>query len=278
MNAPTGTIETTRPAAAATAAASPRRRTPPEPIGFARLVGVEARKTFDTRAGFWLLASVGLLALAATASVVAFAPDAVLTYDAFGTAIGVPLAVLLPMIAILAVTGEWSQRTGLTTFTLVPGRGRVIAAKLVVALAVGLLATPVALAVGALGNVVGTAIAGVPTVWDVSVAQAGGLVLAYVLGMLVGFMLGVLLRSSAGAIVGYFVFAFVLPTVFGVLAATQAWFADHQAWLDFNFATGPLYEGAMTGEAWAQLAVSGAFWLVLPLTIGLVLVRRAEVK
>ena len=30
---------------------------------------------------------------------------------------------------ILAITGEWSQRSGLTTFTLVPHRGRVIAAK-----------------------------------------------------------------------------------------------------------------------------------------------------
>jgi len=29
---------------------------------------------------------------------------------------------------------------------------------------------------------------------------------------------------------------------------------------------------------WAQLGVAGLIWLVLPLTVGLLLVRRAEVK
>ncbi len=36
--------------------------------------------------------------------------------------------------------------------------------------------------------------------------------LGNVLGMLFGFMLGVLIRNSAGAIVAYFVYTFVLPT------------------------------------------------------------------
>ena len=39
------------------------------------------------------------------------------------------MTIILPMIAILSVTSEWSQRSGLTTFTLVPHRGRVILAK-----------------------------------------------------------------------------------------------------------------------------------------------------
>ena len=38
-------------------------------------------------------------------------------------AIEVPLTVFLPIIAVLSVTAEWSQRTGLTTFTLVPHAG-----------------------------------------------------------------------------------------------------------------------------------------------------------
>jgi len=51
-----------------------------------------------------------------------------------------------------------------------------------------------------------------------------------VLGLLVGFMLGVLLRSSAGAIVGYFVFSLLLPTLSPVLAETQARFGTGGAW------------------------------------------------
>jgi hypothetical protein len=34
----------------------------------------------------------------------------------------------------------------------------------------------------------------------------------------------------------------------------------------------------MTGEYWAQLGVSSLIWLVLPLAIGLMLLRRSEVK
>ncbi len=49
--------------------------------------------------------------------------------------------------------------------------------------------------------------------------------LANVLGMLMGFMLGVLFRSSAAAIVGYFVYSLVLPVALGALAAFQEWFA-----------------------------------------------------
>src|SRR3712207_8360666 len=44
-------------------------------------------------------------------------------------AIGVPMTVILPIIAVLSVTSEWSQRSGLATFTLVPHRGRVLLAK-----------------------------------------------------------------------------------------------------------------------------------------------------
>ena len=55
---------------------------------------------------------------------------------------------------------------------------------------------PVAFGIGALGNVVGTAIAGVPAVWDLTATNLLTIVLANVLGLLVGFMLGVLIRSS----------------------------------------------------------------------------------
>ena len=63
---------------------------------------------------------------------------------------------------------------------------------------------------------------------------------ANVLGLMMGFMLGVLIRNSAGAIVGYFVYSFVLPTLFGLLAAIQDWFRDLQGWVDFNFAQAAL--------------------------------------
>ncbi|RYE75886.1 MAG: ABC transporter permease, partial [Myxococcales bacterium] len=236
------------------------------------------RKMFDTRSGFWLLMSVGILALVATGSVIIWAPDSALTFETFSSAIGIPMAVILPMIAILSVTSEWSQRTGLTTFTLVPGRGRVIAAKAIGSLIVGVVSMFVALAVGALGNIVGTTIAGVDTTWGVSPTEFSLIILANVLGMTVGFMLGVLLRSSAAAIVGYFVFNFVLPGLFGMLAATQQWFRDLQPWVDFSYAQTTLFDVVPSAEQWANLATAGALWVLLPLTIGLAMVMRSEVK
>jgi len=248
------------------------------PIPMTRLAKVELRKMFDTRAGFWLMASVGIVAVLATAAVILWAPDQAVTQETFSTAIGLPLSVVLPMIAILSITSEYSQRTGLTTYTLVPWRGRVISAKVLVSIAVGVVSMFVALAVGAVGNLLGSAITGLDPVWDVSVRTFSYIVLANILGMLMGFMLGVLFRSSAAAIVAYFVYSLVLPVAFGTLAAFQEWFRDLQPWVDVNFAIGQLFEGSLTAEHWQQLGVTTLVWLWIPLAIGLRAVLRAEVK
>ncbi|WP_395658933.1 ABC transporter permease [Nocardioides sp.] len=254
-------------------------RPAPAPIPMSRIVGVELRKSFDTRSGFWLLASVGILAVLATAATIVFAPDSAITYDTFGAAIGIPMAVILPVIAILSITSEWSQRTGLTSFTLVPHRGRIIRAKLVVALGVGVVSMLLAFAIGALGNVVGASIAGVDPVWNLGVVDFSELILFQILNMLIGFMLGVVFRNSAGAIVGYFVYGFVLGTITSLLSATQEWFARAQPWVDFNYTQGTLTEtGSLSGEQWAQLGVTGLVWLVVPLAVGLWAVLRSEVK
>ena len=90
------------------------------PIPMRTIMGVELRKMFDTRSGFWLMASVVILAVIATGAVILFAPDDEITYDSFAGAIGIPMTIVLPIIAALSITSEWSQRTGLTTFTMVP--------------------------------------------------------------------------------------------------------------------------------------------------------------
>jgi ABC-2 type transport system permease protein len=257
--------------------AAPARRTV-RPIPTTRLVTVEMRKMFNTRSGFWMLVSIGLLSVVATGAVIIFAPDSAVTYESFATAIGIPMSVILPMIAILSVTSEWSQRNGLTTFTFVPHRGRVIYAKLICSIGVGVVSMLLAAGIGAVGNIVGTSIAGVDLTWDVGLVEFGYIILANVLGMLVGFMLGVLIRNSAGAIVGYFVYSFLLPTLTMLLASSQQWFRDLQPWVDFNYAQSALFNETMTGEQWGQLGVTAAGWLLIPTVIGLWMVMRSEVK
>ena len=255
------TIDTTRPG-----------------VPLSRIVKVELRKMFDTRSGFWLMASIGILAAIATIAVILFLPDENLNYGAFGAAVGVPVTILLPIMAILAVTGEWSQRTGLITFTLVPHRSQVIVGKAIAAVIVGVVSMLIAFAIGAVGNIIGSTLNGVDVRWDTTMGDFLRIILANIFGLLVGFMLGVLIRSTPGAIVAYFVYSFVLPGIFGALAAFQEWFRDIQLWIDFGAAQAPLFEGAPTGEQWAQIGVSGTIWLVIPLVIGVWAVLRSEVK
>lgn len=255
------TIDTTRPG-----------------VPLSRLVKVELRKMFDTRSGFWLMMSIAIVALVATVACILFVPNDELNYGVFGTAVGFPMVLLLPVVAILSVTGEWSQRTGLITFTLVPHRAQVIGAKAIAAVLVGVVSMCVAFAIGALGNIVGSALNGVDAVWDIELTDFLLIILANVLALLVGFMLGVLIRNTPGAIVAYVAYSFLFPTIFGILAALQNWFKDLQPWIDFNFAQTPLFDGGPSGEEWAQLGTSGLIWLVIPLSLGVWAVLRSEVK
>lgn len=254
------------------------RAVAPTRIPVRRLVAVELRKSFDTRSGFWLLVGTGLAAVATTILVIAFAPADQLSYGMFTLAIGKPMSILLPLIALLSVTAEWSQRSGLTTFTLVPHRGRVILAKGIAMLLVGIVAMVLAFPLGALGNLVGTAIHGVDPIWDQNAGDLAYYTLANTLLMAAGFMLGVLLRASAGAIVTYFIYAFIAPTLLTFLAMGQDWFRKAQPWVDPNYSQGALFKGGFGAEQWAQLGITSAVWLVAPLVFGLVTLMRSEVK
>ena len=115
--------------------------------GLGRLVAVELRKIVDTRAGFWLqVATVALTAVIVIVSLV-IGDAADHTFAALLDVAIQPAAVLLPVAGILLVTSEWSQRTGLITFALVPVRSRVLGAKLLASLvlAVAMLAVTVAI-------------------------------------------------------------------------------------------------------------------------------------
>ena len=245
-----------------------------------RVTKVELRKMFNTRSGFWLIASIAISAVLAAGGVILWAADDQLTYSTFATAIRFPVVVILPLIAILSVTSEWSQRTGLTTFTLVPHRSRIIAAKAISSVSIAVAAMVLTFAVGALGNLTSAAVTGTAPVWDVTLTQCLYYVLGMILSLLTGFMLGVLIRSSTGAIVAYFVLTFVLPTIFGLLSDSQRWFHDLQPWIDIQFAQSGLFifDQALTGEQWAHIGVTGATWLLIPLATGLGFVMRAEVK
>jgi len=247
-------------------------------VPLTRLVGVELRKSFDTRSGRWLLASLGLAAVLTTGAIIAWAPAEQLSYSEFTLAIGVPMSIILPIIATLSVTSEWTQRSGLATFTLVPHRGRVVLAKAVAAVSVTVPATVAAFGVGAAGNALGAAMTDGAPVWDQTVVDAGYFALGQTLLLLVGFVLGALIRNSSAAIVAYMVYAFVAPGLLVLLAFNQDWFADARPWLDAKYNQDALLRGDLVGDGWSHLTVTTLVWLVVPMVVAVVNVLRSEVK
>jgi hypothetical protein len=143
---------------------------------------------------------------------------------------------------------------------------------------VAVVTVPLTFGIGALGNLLGGGVAGINPVWDLTVLDLATIVLANVLSVLFGFMLGVVIQNSVGALVAYLVYQFLLPTLSLILAASQHWFRGLQPWVDFDYARSALFNGALTTQQWAHLAFTGTVWLVIPMTIGLTLVRKAEVK
>jgi ABC-2 type transport system permease protein len=249
------------------------------PLPFGRLVSVELRKTYDTRAGLWLLISMALVTAAVMVIqlAVVVVQELRVGYEDFMLSTSFSIAIFLPVLGILLVSSEWGQRTAMVTFSLEPRRGRVLAAKLVVGMLLAVAAVVVALALGAICNLLYGAMSGDEVRWNLSVVQTIKLFALQEIGMLTGFALAALLLNSAAAIVIYFVYSFVLPGLFE-LGTLIDWFDAIRPWIDFNFAQSPLIDGDLDGEAWAHLVVSGLIWLVLPLAIGTWRMLRAEVK
>ena len=247
--------------------------TPRVPLG--RLVSVELRKSLDTRAGRWFTGSIVALCLAIVVIFALIADGGGLTYGDFLMVSGSVLGYFLPILVILMVTSEWSQRTGLVTFTLEPHRPRVVLAKFLAALVLGASLIVLAAAVAGLGALIAGAESSVETGLLVN-----GFVVANLIGIVLGFAIAMLLMNTPAAIVTYFIYTLVLPTAVAILGAFQEWFADLAPWIEFNTAQATLFEGdyVPTGEETAQLVTSGLIWLVLPFVLGLLRLLRAEPK
>ncbi|HET6561710.1 MAG TPA: ABC transporter permease [Marmoricola sp.] len=241
-------------------------------IPFPRLVAVEMRKMGDTRAGKWLLIAILVITALVVGLILAFAPENVKNFEGFLGASATPQGFLLPVLGVLLVTSEWGQRAALNTFTLVPHREKIIGAKVIAAVLLGLAAIVVAIAVAAVAALV----AGNDNVWGAyGVGDTGKFALLQTLGILQGLAFGMLLLNSAAAIVAYF----VLPIAFNIVTSIIAGLRDVQPWIDPGTAQTPLFGGsALTGEEWAQLATTTLIWIVLPGVVGAWRVMRSEVK
>ena len=255
-------------------------------VPFLRLVGVEARKLTDTRAGRWLIGiTLGLLVVVAGIILVVAIADENFTMSLaeWQNTLSFLTTLLLPTVAIMSLTQEWSQRTGLVTFALEPKRMRVVRAKMV---AVGAFAVATLL-FAALVAVVAHAILGATedVTWELDGSAIGWTVYLQLAYFAMAFGLAMVFLSTPVSIVVYYVVALVLPQiVYGMLYFLLSWGPDVVPWLDMSYAvsqhTGdlPAPPSGAPDLGIAPIFVSFALWVVLPFVIGLLRVRRIELK
>ena len=238
------------------------------PIPFLRLVRVEWAKATDTRAARWLLAVVAV-STAGLMLVPIVAPSTFeQTHASYLRVAAFGVTVPLPVIAILLITGEWTQRSILTTFTQEPRRFRVVNAKLAVTLMLGV-------AGAAFGALVAAAGIGVAGAWgrelesDLTVDAVVGYLLYVLLNVLAGVALGVLLHSSAAAIAA----SFALPATAAFLGTASSLVSD---WIDMSTTWSAVLEHDWAGNV-PQISVSIVFWVLAPLAAGVARTVRRDV-
>jgi ABC-type transport system involved in multi-copper enzyme maturation permease subunit len=238
--------------------------------GLARLIAVELRKMVNTRSGFWVPIGVTLVTLlvAIIGSTNHGGRDGTLVHI-FNIS-SRPASYLLPVMGVLLLCGEWSQRTTLTTFTLVPSRRRVIAAKLGASVTVSTIALIACLLFTVIcASAFGHHPGGTGSLPLTVILQGW---LALVAGMVMGLAFGAAILLSAPAIVAYL----LLPIVWnGIIGGIHA--LDGVArWLDSGNTLDPLTKYALTGTQWAHVFATFAVWIGIPILIGWARIGRGD--
>lgn len=252
-----------------TPATHPSVSDPIRPLRFLTLAKVELRKMTDTRSGRWVLASI----LAVSATVLGFRltqSNVDPSFRTYGGAVATIIAFFAPIVGLLAMTSEWTQRSALTTFTLAPRRLPVLAAKYLSALIVslGLFVAGVVMSLGA--TALGGLIHGGADYGSIA-TDVRGFAIIVVLQVTMAAAFGALAAQSAVALVAYF----VAPTAFAALSSNLLHGAS--PWFDVFSA----YDQLASEQPFHHLPQSLTaicLWVVLPSAIGIVRSLRREVK
>ena len=238
------------------------------PIPFSRLVRVEWAKATDTRAARWLLALTALSTAGIMLAPVLAPTSFDQTYASYLRVAALGVTILLPVVAILMLTGEWSQRSVMTTFIQEPRRIRVLNAKL----AASIVLTGGGAVFGGLVTAAGLGLAaasGRALQADLTVGAITGYLLFVLLNVLAGVALGALLQSSATAIAA----CFALPAALAVLGTASTLVSD---WIDMSTTWIWVLENDWAGHV-PQISFSIVFWVAAPLAAGVHRTIRRDV-
>jgi ABC-2 type transport system permease protein len=236
-------------------------------IPFSRSLRVEWRKSIDTRAARWLLASVAAVSVIAAIVPIATPHSSAQDLSNYLAIVAIGVTLLLPVVSILTLTSEWSQRTVLTTFTQDPRRDRVLAAKLGVGVGLAAIGGLAGLVIATAGLQVSDAL-GRSVSWHIDASALIGYGLFVLLSSLMGMAFGALLHNTAAAIAAYF----AIPTLITLVAVPVASIRD---WVDTATTSDWILHGEWAGHT-AQILTSVGIWVALPLLTGLARTLRRD--
>jgi len=262
----------------------PRHAVSSVPAGhrYYRLVIVEVRKMLDYRAARWV--SVATVAYASVAVAIALAlalltskvPDSPQVSAQMVVNAGMSgLRALLPVLVILSATAEWSQRLGIHTFALEPRRARVFLGKVC---ATGVVASAAGVGVSGLAYVSTVLFA-----WALNIKTSlhlDPLILLGGIGILVAWCwialgIGVLTLNTPFALIVFY----LLPTLVSTIAFVPSErVANLAGWVDFNRVVAPILEGGWSSLSPSRMLVSSCIWILVPLGLGMLLLRRREIE
>jgi ABC-type transport system involved in multi-copper enzyme maturation permease subunit len=234
---------------------------------------VELRKVVNTVTGRRLFALLSILIVGALGITVASNLGQGLALHSLMSNALVPVGLLVPIVGVLIMSGEFSTRTILVTLTLVPSRSRVVAAKalaaLVVAMAVAVLTGFLAVLAGA-----GASLSGESVRWTVEPAVIIQLLMLQVINVLVGVGFGLLFQSTP---VGVMAFV-IVPLLIGFVVFAVPSLREIAPWLELSTGTTPLSRDTVANaREWLQTASVSGIWIGLPAALGWLRLRRREV-
>lgn len=257
-----------RAAVATTPAPEP---VPIKPLRFTTLARVETRKILDTSSGRGVLVCVVALAVMVSIWQLFTLDQEQLSVPMYVMGPVQMVCMITPLIGLMTMTSEFTQRTALSTFTLAPWRLRVLWAKAIAATAVSIVATVVSIAIAMVGAWASNAITDTTAMYDGIGDTIRGLLLTSILTSILGLAIGALVPQTAIAASIYF----IAPVAFSVLAA--AVLKDAAPWFDI-FAAFDRLGGDEPFVELAQTVTSLSLWVVIPAALGATRAVRREIK
>ena len=235
-------------------------------VPFGTQVLVELRKSVDTGAAQAVLGSFLGLGLAVTVFVLLNVPEPTLGSAGLVAAFA---ALGLPIVSALVMTSEWGQRTAMTTFWLEPRRHRVLLAKVVSALVLGVGLITALLVIMFVITAVLLLVRGMPVTSDGLGLLLLSVYVGGVFGVLFGVAWGAALMSTALTLLWVLVVSLIIELVLPFAAG------ELTPWFMMSTASNWLIDGTAPG-----LPVLSSFliWYAVPLAVGFLLQGRREVR